>query len=72
MKRIYFNVYNSTEISFYHKFKIFPDDLFITLLNMGYSRDTFKGIQEQMDILFAQAKHNAGWQTATSDPFATT
>lgn len=72
MKRIHYNIFQSTEISFYRKFKVFPDDLFITLLNMGYSRNTFKDIQKQMDILFEQAKHDAEWQVATSDPFATT
>lgn len=39
---------------------------------MGYSRDTFKGIQEQMDILFEQAKQIAEWQMTTADPFTTT
>lgn len=45
-------LFNETEIRFYKKYKLFPDELFQQLQNLGFSRESFKPIQKEMDRLF--------------------
>ena len=34
-------LFNETEIRFYKKYKLFPDELFQQLQNLGFSRESF-------------------------------
>ena len=47
-------LFNETEIRFYKKYKLFPDELFQQLQNLGFSRQSFQPIQKEMDRLFLQ------------------
>lgn len=49
-------LYNATEIAFRKKFGIYPDDLFIYLRLSGFSRDTYKFIQREMELLYNEMK----------------
>lgn len=40
-------LFNETEIRFYKKYKLFPDELFQQLQNLGFSRESFKPIQKR-------------------------
>lgn len=63
-------LFNETEIRFYKKYKLFPDELFQQLQNLGFSRESFKPIQKEMDRLFLLQKEESTWQkqTATRSP----
>lgn len=50
MKQYYYPT--RSEAAFYNLYKIFPDDMFIYLLRQGFSRNTFQGIQSEMDRIF--------------------
>lgn len=63
-------LFNETEIRFYKKYKLFPDELFQQLQNLGFSRESFKPIQKEMDRLFLLQKEESTWirQTVTRSP----
>lgn len=52
-------LFNETEIRFYKKYKLFPDELFQQLQNLGFSRESFKPIQKEMDRLFLLQKEES-------------
>ena len=54
-------LFNETEIRFYKKYKLFPDELFQQLQNLGFSRESFKPIQKEMDRLFLLQKEESTW-----------
>lgn len=62
-------LFNETEIRFYKKYKLFPDELFQQLQNLGFSRESFKPIQKEMDRLFLLQKEESTWTKADCDPF---
>ena len=62
-------LFNETEIQFYKKYKLFPDELFQQLQNLGFSRESFKPIQKEMDKLFFQQKELSTWNKVDADPF---
>ena len=62
-------LFNETEIRFYKKYKLFPDELFQQLQNLGFSRESFKPIQKEMDRLFLLQKEESTWIKADCDPF---
>ena len=62
-------LFNETEIRFYRKYKLFPDELFQQLQNLGFSRESFKPIQKEMDRLFLLQKEESTWTKADCDPF---
>lgn len=62
-------LFNETEIQFYKKYKLFPDELFQQLQNLGFSREVFKPIQKEMDKIFFQQKELSTWNKADVDPF---
>lgn len=63
-------LFNETEIRFYKKYKLFPDELFQQLQNLGFSRESFKPIQKEMDRLFLLQKEESTWTKADCDPFS--
>lgn len=62
-------LFNETEIQFYKKYKLFPDELYQQLQNLGFSREAFKPIQKEMDKIFFQQKELSTWNKADTDPF---
>lgn len=62
-------LFNETEIRFYKKYKLFPDELFLQLQNLGFSRESFKPIQKEMDRLFLLQKEESTWTKVDCDPF---
>lgn len=62
-------LFNETEIQFYKKYKLFPDELYQQLQNLGFSRESFKPIQKEMDKIFFQQKELSTWNKADTDPF---
>lgn len=63
-------LFNETEIRFYKTYKLFPDELFQQLQNLGFSRESFKPIQKEMDRLFLLQKDESTWTKADCDPFS--
>ena len=53
-------LFNETEIRFYKKYKLFPDELFQQLQNLGFSRESFKPIQKEMDRRDGQKGQDPG------------
>lgn len=68
-KFIKYWLYTATEIAFYQKYKIFPDELFIKLQSFGFSREAFKPIQKEMDKIFFAEKSLAEFTPTEFDPF---
>lgn len=62
-------LFTETEIQFYKKYKLFPDELFQQLQNLGFSRKAFEPIQKEMDKIFFQQKELSTWNKADTDPF---
>ncbi len=63
-------LFNETEIRFYKKYKLFPDELFLQLQNLGFSRESFKPIRKKWTDYFYYKKKKAHGQrqTATRSP----
>lgn len=62
-------LFNETEIRFYKKYKLFPDELYQQLQNLGFSRQSFQPIQKEMDRLFLLQKEESTWTKADCDLF---
>lgn len=68
---IQYHLYSATEIAFYQNYRIFPDDLFIKLQSLGFSRESHKPIQQEMDRIFFTAKTLSEFEPTDIDPFTT-
>ncbi len=44
--------YNKTEQQFYNLYHYYPDEIYIMLLEMGFTDKAFKPIQTEMDRLY--------------------
>lgn len=63
------NIYISTEFDFKKLYHYFPDELYIKLLNLGMTKQSFKPLQKEMDRLFALQKIQSEFEQIEESPF---
>lgn len=67
-----YTIYTSTERIFYRLHHIYPDTLYITLLQQGWNRSVFSVIQNEMDRIHREQKLLSDFTYTPYSPFDAT